>query len=53
MKLSRRKRALVKLEATLKSGVKVSKDGTERLSLTDSDKRRINKEVESLKLKIK
>ena len=49
-KRSRRERTLMFLETQLKSGVKTLK-GTrsEKVSLTDSDKRRIEKEINNLK----
>lgn len=51
-KLARRQRAISRLETTLKSGVKVSKDGKEKLPLSDADKSRIEKELSILKTKI-
>ena len=47
---SRQSRALDVLEKQLKSGVKTQKKTTNvKIDLTDSDKRRINKEIEILK----
>lgn len=51
-KLSRQRRALTMLENTLSSGVKTSKDGSEKLPLTDHDKTRINAECATLKASI-
>ena len=44
---SRQAKALTRLEAQLKSGVKSTKDGN--ISLTDGDTKRINKEINTLK----
>lgn len=50
---SRQSRALDVLEKQLKSGVKTQKKTTNtKIDLTDSDKRRINKEIEILKGKL-
>lgn len=47
---SRQSRALEVLEKQLKSGVKTQKKTTNtKIDLTDSDKKRINKEIEILK----
>lgn len=49
-KKSRQSRALDKLEKQLKSGVKTKKKTTDvKIPLTDSDVKRINKEIEILK----
>ncbi len=49
-KKSRQARVLVKLEAQLKSGVKTKKKTSDvKVPLTDSDVKRINKEIEILK----
>ena len=48
----RRKDALTRLETTLKRGTKVSKDGLVKVALTDTDIKRINKEVQTLKDRI-
>ena len=53
-KRSRQSRALDMLEAQLKSGVKTEKKTKDvKVPLTDSDKRRIEKEMEILKSKKK
>jgi hypothetical protein len=51
-KRSRQQRALAMLENTLHSGVKLSKDGSIKLALTDHDKVRINQECVTLKMSI-
>jgi hypothetical protein len=52
-KRSRQSRALDMLEAQLKSGVKTEKKTYDvKLPLTDSDRRRIEKEIEVLKSKL-
>ena len=51
-KLSRQRRALSMLEDTLKSGVKLLKDGSEKLVLTDHDRTRIDTECTILKAKL-
>jgi NAD(P)H-dependent FMN reductase len=52
-KRSRQSRALDMLEAQLKSGVKTEKKTKDvKLPLTDSDRRRIEKEMEVLKSKL-
>jgi len=52
-KRSRQSRALDMLEAQLKSGVKTEKKTTDvKIPLTDSDRRRIEKEIEVLKSKL-
>lgn len=49
-KKSRQARALSMLEKQLASGVKTQKKTTDvKIPLTDSDKKRINKEIEILK----
>lgn len=49
-KKSRQARVLVTLEAQLKSGVKTKKKTSDvKVPLTDSDVKRINKEIEILK----
>ena len=50
LQYGRRERALTRLEAQLKSGVKTTKDGVE--SLTPKDKKRINSEIKTLKEKL-
>lgn len=51
-KKSRQARALQVLEKQLKSGVKTKKKTTDvKIPLTDSDVKRINKEIEILKSK--
>ncbi len=57
MKLDRRKNALARLNAQLKSGVKTVKGkpalGTlPTVKLTDSDIKRINKEIETLEKRV-
>jgi chaperonin cofactor prefoldin len=50
---SRQSRALKMLEDQLKSGVKTQKKTFDvKVSLTESDKKRINKEIERLKAKL-
>jgi|TARA_R110000764_G_scaffold90167_1_gene172357 hypothetical protein len=55
---SRQARALTRLEAQLKSGVKSAKDGNFYIkedyitSLTDGDTKRINKEINILKQRL-
>jgi NAD(P)H-dependent FMN reductase len=50
---SRQSRALAFLESQLKSGQKTQKKTTDvKIPLTDSDKKRINKEIERLKAKL-
>jgi hypothetical protein len=50
---SRQSRALEMLENQLKSGVKTQKKTFDvKVSLTESDKKRINKEIERLKAKL-
>lgn len=51
-KLSRQRRALAMLENTLKSGVKILKDGVTKVKLSSKDEERINKEIASLKTKL-
>jgi NAD(P)H-dependent FMN reductase len=52
-KRSRQSRALDMLEAQLKSGVKTEKKTKDvKVPLTDSDRRRIEKEMEVLKSKL-
>jgi NAD(P)H-dependent FMN reductase len=52
-KRSRQSRALDMLEAQLKSGVKTEKKTYDvKLTLTDSDRRRIEKEIDILKSKL-
>jgi NAD(P)H-dependent FMN reductase len=52
-KRSRQSRVLNMLEAQLKSGVKTEKGTYDvKLPLTDSDRRRIEKEIEILKSKL-
>jgi hypothetical protein len=52
MKQSRRQGALIRLEAQLESGVKTQKGTTDvKIPLTDSDRKRINKEIAILKSK--
>jgi NAD(P)H-dependent FMN reductase len=52
-KRSRQSRALDMLEAQLKSGVKTEKKTYDvKLPLTDSDRRRIEKEIDILKSKL-
>jgi hypothetical protein len=48
-KRDRRARVLVRLEDQLKSGVKTMKKSTSKTALTDSDIKRINKEISILK----
>jgi hypothetical protein len=48
---ARRKSVIERLEYQLKSGEKTSKHG-ENLPLTESDRNRINKEIETLKTRI-
>jgi len=50
MKHDRRKNALARLQAQIKSGVKVTKEGT--VKLTDHDVTRINKEIETLEKRV-
>jgi hypothetical protein len=50
MKLNRRKTALARLNAQLKSGVKNTNQGEVKLS--DSDKTRINKEIGILEKRV-
>lgn len=45
-------RALIRLENTLTSGVKISKKGNKKLPLTSTDTSRINKEINILKTKL-
>jgi hypothetical protein len=54
MKHDRRKNALLRLEAQLtdRGGVKKLKDGSGFVSLTDMDRRRIKKEIETLKSRL-
>jgi len=49
---SRRARVIDLLEKQLKSGTKTSKENNEKISLTDKDKTRINKEIEILNKRI-
>ena len=52
-KRSRQSRALDMLEAQLKSGVKTEKKTKDvKVPLTDSDRRRLEKEIEILKSKL-
>lgn len=54
MKLDqRRKNALARLEAQLISGVKTEKKSSKKVPLTDSDKKRIEKEISILKERAK
>ena len=50
--ISRRKRALARLEAQLESGTKTQKKSTQKISLSKEDEKRIKKEIEILKSKI-
>lgn len=52
-KLIRSKSALKRLEAQLKSGVKPDKESNNKIPLTDSDKYRIETEINILKTKLK
>ena len=52
-KLLIQRSALERLEAQLKSGVKTEKKTSLEILLTDSDKLRITKEIEVLKIKTK
>lgn len=52
MKLERKKNALARLEAQLVSGVKTEKKSSKKIPLTDSDKKRIEKEIETLKTRV-
>ena len=52
MKQIRKKNALSRLEAQLISGVKTEKKGNKKIPLTDSDKKRIEKEIDILKTRI-
>lgn len=45
----RKKGALERLENQLKTGVKTEKKGTNKIPLTEKDKKRIEKEIQSLK----
>lgn len=49
---SRRRTALSTLKTILEGGSKVSKDGKSKLPLSDKDKVRINKEIETLKIRL-
>jgi len=49
---SRRVRVIDLLEKQLKNGTKTSKENNEKISLTDKDKSRINKEIETLNKRI-
>jgi hypothetical protein len=50
MKLLRRKTALERLQSQLKSGVKTEKGNSgNQIPLTESDTKRIKKEIETLK----
>jgi hypothetical protein len=49
----RRQGALQRLEAQMESGTKVQKKTGKTVSLTESDKKRISKEIESLQSKLK
>lgn len=49
----RRQGALQRLESQLESGTKVQKKTGKTVSLTESDKKRISKEIESLQSKLK
>ena len=52
-KRSRQQRVLEMLEKQLKNGLKTEKGTRDvKVPLTDSDKRRINKEIETLKTKV-
>ena len=51
-KRTRQKGALERLENQLKIGKKTEKKGFNQIDLTDSDKKRINKEIETLKSKM-
>lgn len=46
---SRRERVLVRLESQLHRGTKTAKKTGEQLQLTEKDRKRIEKEIESLK----
>jgi len=48
----RRKGALQRLEAQLASGVKTEKKSNKKVPLTESDKNRIQKEMDILKKKV-
>jgi hypothetical protein len=50
LQYGRRERALTRLEAQLKSGVKTTNEGV--IALTDSDKKRIKSEIEILNIKL-
>lgn len=53
MKLTRRKSALQRLEAQFASGVKTAKKSMDQnVPLSDSDKERIKKEIQTLKGKV-
>ena len=45
-------RALIRLEKALASGVKISKNGKDKLPLTSTDTSRINKEIKVLTSKL-
>jgi vacuolar-type H+-ATPase subunit E/Vma4 len=49
---NRRKRVFKKLTTQLKAGTKTLKDGVTIVPLTESDVKRIEKEIETLKTKI-
>jgi len=52
-KRSRQQRVLEMLEKQLKNGLKTEKGTRDvKVPLTDSDKKRINKEIETLKTKV-
>jgi hypothetical protein len=44
----RKKRALDRLQKQLESGTKTEKKGTKKVSLSETDKKRIQKEIEIL-----
>lgn len=52
IKTDRRQGALARLQGQLKSGQKTAKGGNTSVPLTDSDKARINNEIEVLKTRI-
>lgn len=52
-KSKRQANALARLESQLASGVKTAKKSTDKVKLTEGDKTRIGKEIETLKKKIK
>ena len=52
-KIQRRKNVVAKLQDQLKSGIKILKDGKTESKLTDGDIKRIEKEIQILKTRIK